>query len=190
MANQTTTKPEFKIFEISQEIINKYNKNGPFNTLLKVRAKQQQTKLIVEFASLEKKSIKLTELAETTGHANNIFLTNEDTNLTLLSNTLPDGVTICAHQSNDSKKKPTYQFLFIHKIGLDAELFFIESKEFTPNKNIVNFSTKEHVTLAGGSQKVIQNPKTTTIDSALWLALSIEHIYASSLIDNKSANSQ
>lgn len=185
MAHSETIKTEFKISEISQEIIKDYDINGPSNTLLKIRAKQQQTNIIVNFANLKRKTLKLNTSATETQCQTKIYLTTEDTDFDMLCNALPEGVTICAHElAQDAKtKKEVHQFLFINRVEDEAELFFIECGEFTPQKNIIDFSKKK-LNLRKNKYKIeIIEPKTTTLDSALWIALSIEHIKASSLIE-------
>lgn len=190
MAHSENIKTEFKISEISQEVINNYNTNGPFNTLLKIRAKQQQTNLIVNFANLNRKKIKLNSFAKEAQSQIKIHLTSEDTDFDLLCNSLPEGVSICAHELTQSTKKTkgTHQFLFINRVENEAELFFIKCGEFTPQKNIIDFSKKIHQSEQHDFTNKTIEPKTTTIDSALWIALSIEHIKASSLIEKQTVN--
>lgn len=190
MAHSENNKAEFKISEISQEVINEYDINGPFNTLLKIRAKQQQTNLIVNFADLNRKVIQLKSYPAKNETETLLHLTSEETDLEAFCNTLPEGVSICAHELSEQRKskKCAHQFLFINRIDNEAELFFIKCDEFTPQKNIIDFCKKKSETQQNNNKKIILEPKTTTIDSALWLALSIEHIKAASLIEKQTVN--
>lgn len=188
MTHKNKTKIEFQIHEISKELINEYDRNGPFNTLLKIRAKQQQTNLILNFSKLKRRLISLSKGSAEPQKKQKIYLTSPETDLVHFANEMPDGVTICAHEI--CGKTNTTQFLFVNRINLEAELFFINCDEFTPSKNISNYKLNRAEANKNNDNQnpAFEDARTTTIDSALWIALTIEHIKASSLQEKQTVS--